>query len=153
MAKREHKVILPKFGKYLAYLRKSRNLKQSQVIYKSRRIKDGCMISSSNLSRYEAGKTGDPSLSLLKTFSLIYNEPLENIVKILMEEKFEIDFDHKKPDHSFIKESDASYDIRLEDITEMIKKLNNNGMFILKAVLKGLINQKAFLNNKANPDA
>lgn len=111
------------------------------------------MISSSNLSRYEAGKTGDPSLSLLKTFSLIYNEPLENIVKILMEEKFEIDFDHKKPDHSFIKESDASYDIRLEDITEMIKKLNNNGMFILKAVLKGLINQKAFLNNKANPDA
>jgi len=69
MTKRTDKIILPKFGKYLEYLRKSKNLKQSQVIYKSNKIKNGSRISSSNLSRYEAGKTGDPSFSLLKTFS------------------------------------------------------------------------------------
>ncbi len=41
MIKRRDKVILPKFGKYLEHLRKSKNMKQSQVIYKSNKIKNG----------------------------------------------------------------------------------------------------------------
>lgn len=145
MTKRTDKVILPKFGKYLEYLRKSKNLKQSQVIYKSNKIKNGCRISSSNLSRYEAGKTGDPSLSLLKTFSIIYEEPLENIIKVLMEEKYDVDIGYKKLNQSYIKESEPIYALQLDEINEMIKKLNTNGLFMLKAILRGLGTQKEFL--------
>lgn len=147
MSSREHKVILPKFGKYLEYLRKSKNLKQSQVIYKSKKIKDGCKISSSNLSRYEAGKTGDPSLPLLKTFSIIYDEPLENIIKVLMKEKYGVEIEYEKLDQSYIKESEPIYTFQLEEINEMIKRLNGNGLFILKAILKGLTTQKEFLTD------
>ena len=145
MTKRTDKVILPKFGKYLEYLRKSKNLKQSQVIYKSNKIKNGCRISSSNLSRYEAGKTGDPSLSLLKTFSIIYEEPLENIIKVLMEEKYGVDIGYEKLHQSFIRESGSIYALELDEINEMIKKLNTNCLFVLKAILKGLCTQKEFL--------
>lgn len=145
MIKRTDKVILPKFGKYLEYLRKSKNLKQSQVIYKSNKIKNGCRISSSNLSRYEAGKTGDPSLSLLKTFSIIYEEPLENIIKVLMEEKYDVDIGHEKLSQSYIKESEPIYALQLDEINEMIKKLNTNGLSMLKAILRGLGTQKEFL--------
>ena len=145
MKKREHKVILPKFGRYLECLRKSKNLKQSQVIYKSKKIKGECEISSSNLSRYEAGKTGDPSLPLLKTFSIIYDEPLENIIKVLMEEKYGVDIGYKRTDQSFVKESEATYTFQLEEINEMIKSLNGNGLFTLKNILKGLVTQKEFL--------
>ena len=147
MAKRMDKVILPKFGKYLEYLRKSKNLKQSQVIYKSNKVKNGCRISSSNLSRYEAGKTGDPSLSLLKTFSIIYEEPLENIIKVLMEEKYGVDIGYEKLNQSYVKESEPIYALRLDEINEMIKKLNTNGLFMLKAVLRGLSTQKKFLSD------
>ena len=145
MAKMMDKVILPKFGKYLEYLRKSKNLKQSQVIYKSNKVKNGCRISSSNLSRYEAGKTGDPSLSLLKTFSIIYEEPLENIIKVLMEEKYGVNIGYEKLNQSYIKESEPIYALQLDEINEMIKKLNTNGLFMLKAVLRGLSTQKEFL--------
>ena len=145
MANREHKVILPKFGKYLEYLRKSKGLKQSQVIYKSKKIENGVSISSSNLSRYEAGKTGDPSLSLLKTFSIIYDEPLDNIARVLMKEKYGVDIAYERLDQSYVKESEPIYSFQLGEIDEMIKRLNGNGLFILKAVLKGLINQKEFL--------
>ena len=145
MIKRTDKVILPKFGKYLEYLRKSKNLKQSQVIYKSSKIKNGCRISSSNLSRYEAGKTGDPSLSLLKTFSTIYEEPLENIIKVLMEEKYGVNIGYEKLNQSYIKESEPIYALQLDEINEMIKKLNTNGLFILKAILRGFGTQKEFL--------
>jgi transcriptional regulator with XRE-family HTH domain len=145
MAKRTDNVILPKFGKYLEYLRKSKNLKQSQVIYKSNKIKNGCRISSSNLSRYEAGKTGDPSLSLLKTFSIIYEEPIENIIKVLMEEKYGVDTVYNKSNQSYIKESEPIYTLQLDEINEMIKKLNANGLIMLKANLKGMITQKEFL--------
>jgi transcriptional regulator with XRE-family HTH domain len=145
MTKRTDKVILPKFGKYLEYLRKSRNLKQSQVIYKSSKIKNGCRISSSNLSRYEAGKTGDPSLSLLKTFSTIYEEPLENIINVLMEEKYGVDIGYEKLNQSYIKESEPIYALQLDEINEMIKKLNTNGLFMLKAILRGFSTQKEFL--------
>jgi len=145
MTKRTDKVILPKFGKYLEYLRKSKNLKQSQVIYKSSKIKNGCRISSSNLSRYEAGKTGDPSLSLLKTFSTIYEEPLENIIKVLMEEKYGVNIGYEKLNQSYIKESEPIYALQLDEINEMIKKLNTNGLFILKAILRGFGTQKEFL--------
>ena len=138
-------MILPKFGKYLEYLRKSKNLKQSQVIYKSNKIKNGCSISSSNLSRYEAGKTGDPSLSLLKTFSIIYEEPLENIIKVLMEEKYGVDTGYEKLNQSYIKESGPIYALQLDEINEMIKELNTNGLFMLKAILRGLGTQKEFL--------
>ncbi|ODS33155.1 MAG: Helix-turn-helix domain protein [Candidatus Scalindua rubra] len=147
MTKRAHKVMLPRFGKYLEYLRKSKNLKQSQVIYKSKKIKDGCKISSSNLSRYEAGKTGDPSLPLLKTFSIIYDEPLENIIKVLMKEKYGVDIEYEKLNQSYIKESESIYIFQLEEINEMIKRLNSNGLFMLKAVLKGLTTQKEFLTD------
>ncbi len=147
MIKRADKVILPKFGKYLEHLRKSKNLKQSQVIYKSNKVKNGCRISSSNLSRYEAGKTGDPSLSLLKTFSLIYEEPLENIINVLMEEKYGVDIVYKKLDQSYIKESDSIYALQLDEIDEMIKKLNTNGLFTLKTILRGLSTQKDFLED------
>ncbi|MBT3881136.1 MAG: hypothetical protein HOF76_19110 [Candidatus Scalindua sp.] len=145
MTKRTDKIILPKFGKYLEYLRKSKNLKQSQVIYKSNKIKNGSRISSSNLSRYEAGKTGDPSFSLLKTFSIIYEEPLENIIKVLMEEKYGVDIGYKKLDQSYIKESEPIYALQLDEINELIKKLNTNGLFMLKAILRGLGTQKEFL--------
>ena len=145
MTKRTDKIILPKFGKYLEYLRKSKNLKQSQVIYKSNKIKNGSRISSSNLSRYEAGKTGDPSFSLLKTFSIIYEEPLENIIKVLMEEKYGVDIGYKKLDQSYIKESEPIYALQLDEINELIKKLNTNGRFMLKAILRGLGTQKEFL--------
>jgi len=145
MAKRTDNVILPKFGKYLEYLRKSKNLKQSQVIYKSNKTKNGCRISSSNLSRYEAGKTGDPSLSLLKTFSIIYEEPIENIIKVLMEEKYGVDTVYNKSNQSYIKESEPIYTLQLDEINEMIKKLNANGLIMLKANLKGMITQKEFL--------
>ncbi len=144
MTKRTDKVILPKFGKYLEYLRKSKNLKQSQVIYKSNKVKNGCRISSSNLSRYEAGKTGDPSLSLLKTFSTIYEEPLENIIKVLMEEKYGVDIGYEKLNQSYIKESEPIYALQLDEINELIKKLNTNGLFMLKALLRGLGTQKEF---------
>lgn len=145
MAKRAHKVILPRFGKYLEYLRKSRNLKQSQVIYKSTKIKEGCKISSSNLSRYEAGKTGDPSLSLLKTFSIIYDEPLENIIKVLMKDKYNVDIEYEKLNQSYIKESEPIYALQLDEINETIKRLNSNGLLMLKAILRGLTTQKEFL--------
>jgi transcriptional regulator with XRE-family HTH domain len=145
MTKRAHKVILPRFGKYLEYLRKSKKLKQSQVIYKSKKIKDGCKISSSNLSRYEAGKTGDPSLPLLKTFSIIYDEPLENIIKVLMKEKYGVDIEYEKLNQSYIKESESIYALQLDEINEMIKRLNSKGMFMLKAILKGLTTQEEFL--------
>ncbi len=145
MTKRTDKVILPKFGKYLEYLRKSKNLKQSQVIYKSNKVKNGCRISSSNLSRYEAGKTGDPSFLLLKTFSIIYEEPLENIIKVLMEEKYGVDIGYEKLNQSYIKESEPIYALQLDEINEMIKKLNTNGLFMLKAILRGLGTQKEFL--------
>ena len=145
MTKRTDKIILPKFGKYLEYLRKSKNLKQSQVIYKSNKIKNGSRISSSNLSRYEAGKTGDPSFSLLKTFSIIYEEPLENIIKVLMEEKYGVDIGYEKLNQSFIKESEPIYALQLDEINELIKKLNTNGLFMLKAILRGLGTQKEFL--------
>jgi transcriptional regulator with XRE-family HTH domain len=120
-------------------------LKQSQVIYKSNKIKNGSRISSSNLSRYEAGKTGDPSFSLLKTFSIIYEEPLENIIKVLMEEKYGVDIGYKKLDQSYIKESEPIYALQLDEINELIKKLNTNGLFMLKAILRGLGTQKEFL--------
>jgi transcriptional regulator with XRE-family HTH domain len=145
MTNRADKVILPKFGKYLEHLRKNKNLKQSQVIYKSNKIKKGCRISSSNLSRYEAGKTGDPSLSLLKTFSIIYEEPLENIINVLMEEKYGVDIGYEKLNQSHIKESESIYALQLDEIDEMIKKLNTNGLFTLKTILKGLSTQKEFL--------
>ena len=145
MTNRTDKVILPKFGKYLEYLRKSKNLKQSQVIYKSNKIKNGCRISSSNLSRYEAGKTGDPSLSLLKTFSIIYEEPIENIIKVLMEEKYGVNIGYEKLNQSYIKESEPIYALQLDEINEMIKKLNTNGLFMLKAILRGFGTQKEFL--------
>ena len=145
MTKRTDKVILPKFGKYLEYLRKSKNLKQSQVIYKSSKIKNGCRISSSNLSRCEAGKTGDPSLPLLKTFSTIYEEPLENIIKVLMEEKYGVNIGYEKLNQSYIKESEPIYALQLDEINEMIKKLNTNGLFMLKAILRGFGTQKEFL--------
>ncbi|MCR4288659.1 MAG: hypothetical protein NUV86_00135 [Candidatus Scalindua sp.] len=145
MTKRADKVILPKFGKYLEYLRKGKNLKQSQVIYKSSKIKNGCRISSSNLSRYEAGKTGDPSLPLLKTFSIIYEEPLENIIKVLMEEKYGVDIGYEKLNQSCIKESGPIYALQLDEINEMIRKLNTNGLFVLKAILRGFGTQKEFL--------
>ncbi len=144
MTKRTDKVILPKFGKYLEYLRKSKNLKQSQVIYKINKVENGYRISSSNLSRYEAGKTGDPSLSLLKIFSTIYEEPLENIIKVLMEEKYGVDIGYGKLNQSYIKESGPLYALHLDEINEMIKKLNTNGLIILKAVLKGIGTQKEF---------
>ncbi len=145
MTKRTDKVILPKFGKYLEYLRKSKNLKQSQVIYKSSKINNGCRISSSNLSRYEAGKTGDPSLPLLKTFAIIYEEPLENIIKVLMEEKYDVDIGYDKQNQSYIKESEPIYSLRLDEINEMIKRLNADGLIMLKANLKGMTTQKEFL--------
>jgi transcriptional regulator with XRE-family HTH domain len=145
MTKRTDKVILPKFGKYLEYLRKNKNLKQSQVIYKSNKAKNGCRISSSNLSRYEAGKTGDPSLSLLKTFSTIYEEPIENIIKVLMEEKYGVDIGYEKLNQSFIKESEPIYALQLDEINEMINKLNTNGLFMLKSILRGIGTQKEFL--------
>jgi transcriptional regulator with XRE-family HTH domain len=144
MTKRTDKIILPKFGKYLEYLRKNKNLKQSQVIYKSNKVKNGCRISSSNLSRYEAGKTGDPSLSLLKTFSIIYEEPLENIINVLMEEKYGVDIGYEKLNQSYIKESESIYALQLDEIDEMIKKLNTNGLFTLKTILRGLSTQKEF---------
>ncbi|MFQ5685611.1 MAG: hypothetical protein ACE5GV_03020 [Candidatus Scalindua sp.] len=147
MTKRTHKVILPRFGKYLEYLRKNKKLKQSQVIYKSKKIKDGCKISSSNLSRYEAGKTGDPSLPLLKTFSIIYDEPLENFIKVLMKEKYGVDIEYEKLNQSYIKESESIYVLQLEEIEEMIKRLNNNGLFMLKVILKGLATQEEFLTD------
>ena len=145
MTKRAHKVILPRFGKYLEYLRKSKKLKQSQVIYKSKKIKDGCKISSSNLSRYEAGKTGDPSLPLLKTFSIIYDELLENIIKVLMKEKYGVDIEYEKLNQSYIKESESIYALQVDEVNEMIKRLNSNSLFMLKAILKGLTTQKEFL--------
>lgn len=147
MSKREHKVILPGFGNYLKRLRKKKNLKQSQVIYKSKKIKDGCEISSSNLSRYEAGKTGDPSLPLLKTFSTIYNEPLENITKVLMEEKFGVNLDYEKLNNFIIKEKTQDFVVQEEEVIEMIKRLNSDGMIILKTVIKGLISQKLLLKD------
>ena len=147
MTKRTDKVILPKFGKYLEYLRKSKNLKQSQVIYKSNKVKNGYRISSSNLSRYEAGKTGDPSLPLLITFSIIYEEPLENIIKVLMEEKYGVDIGYEKLNKSHIKESESIYALQLDEIDEMIKQLNTNGLFTLKAILRGISTQKEFLSD------
>ncbi len=141
--KREHRVVLPRFGEYLELLRKSRKLNQSQVIYKSRTTPGCCRISSSNISRYESGKTGDPSLAILRSFSIIYKTPLSNIVRVLLEEKYGIKLG-EEAGPEFVKEPEPVYDLKIKEIVEMLKKLNDSGLLATKAAVKGFLGQEAF---------
>lgn len=142
--KREHRVVLPRFGEYLELLRKSRKLNQSQVIYKSKTTPDCCRISSSNISRYESGKTGDPSLAILRSFSIIYKTPLSNIVRVLLEEKYGIKLGEKAVPE-FIKEPEPVYDLKIKEIVEMLEKLNDTGLAATKAAIKGFLEEEEFL--------
>lgn len=144
MKKREHKVILPRFGEYLTLLRKSRRLNQSQVIYKSKHTPGCCEISSSNVSRYESGKTGDPSQEILRSFSIIYKTPLSNIVRVLMEEKYGTKLMGEEAGAGFVNEPEPVYDLKIREIVEMLKKLNDNGLTATKAAVKGFLEQEGF---------
>ncbi|HHT9125082.1 MAG TPA: helix-turn-helix domain-containing protein [Candidatus Brocadiia bacterium] len=145
MKKREHRVVLPRFGEYLRLLRKSRGLKQAQVIYKSRTTPGCCRIPSSNISRYEAGKTGEPSSIILRTFSIIYKTPLVNIARVLMEEKYGIKLD-EGAGSKFVKEPEPLYDLKVKEIVEMLRKLNESGLASVKAATKGFLEEKKFLH-------
>jgi len=85
------------------------------------------------------------SFRLLKTFSIIYDEPLENIIKVLMKDKYNVDIEYEKLNQSYIKESEPIYALQLDEINETIKRLNSNGLLMLKAILRGLTTQKEFL--------
>lgn len=143
MKKREHKVVLPRFGEYLTLLRKSRKLNQSQVVYKTKVTPGCCTISSGNLSRYESGKTGDPSLAILRCFSVIYRTPLSNIVRVLAEEKYGTKLTGEGG-AEFVREPEPVYDLKIREIVEMLKKLNDNGLAAAKAAVKGFLEQEAF---------
>lgn len=144
MKKREHRVMLPRFGEYLELLRKSRKLNQAQVVYKSKTTPGCCWVSTSNISRYESGKTGDPSQAILKSFSIIYKTPLSNIVRVLMEEKYEVKVTGEETAPGFVKEPEPVYDLKIREIVEMLKKLNDNGLAAAKAAIKGFLEQEAF---------
>ena len=143
MKKREHKVVLPRFGEYLKLLRKSRKLNQSQVIYKSKTTPGCCRILSSNISRYESGKTGEPSPAILRSFSIIYKTPLINILKVLMEEKYGIRLG-EEAGPEFIKEPEPVYDLKIREIVGLLKKLNDNGLAATKAAVKGFLEEEKF---------
>lgn len=148
MAKREHKVTLPEFGKYLTRLRENRKLKQAQVIYKSKKLKGAAKITSSNISRYEAGKTADPSLAILRTFSIIYKEPLENITLALMNEKYGVTLNKEKAAKINLNVEDPQGDFIFQEkeFTDKILKLNTRGITVLATVLDGLLAQKKLLS-------
>ncbi|HLG30711.1 MAG TPA: helix-turn-helix transcriptional regulator [Candidatus Brocadiales bacterium] len=143
MKKREHRVMLPRFGEYLTLLRKSKKLKQGQVIYKSKTTPGCCKVSSSNISRYESGKTGDPSLAILRSFSIIYKTPLSNIVRVLLEEKYGIKLG-EEAGAEFVKEPEPVYDLKIREIVGLLKKLNDNGLAAAKAAVQGFQGQERF---------
>ncbi len=147
MGKQEFKVVLPEFGKYLKHLRKSRKLKQTQVVYRSKSIENGIKFTTSSISRYESGKFTDPSLLLLQTFSIVYDEPIENFVKVIMEEKYAVNIEPRLSGNHDSSLSASNYVLILEEMGGMIKLLNGKGLFVLKSLLKGLIMQREFLKS------
>ena len=64
-----------------------------------------------------------------------------------MEEKYDVDIGYDKQNQSYIKESEPIYTLQLDEINELIKKLNTYGLILLKANLKGMITQKEFLED------
>ncbi|MBI4007760.1 MAG: hypothetical protein HY354_04610, partial [Planctomycetes bacterium] len=104
-----------------------------------------CRIPSSNISRYEAGKTGEPSSIILRTFSIIYKTPLVNIARVLMEEKYGIKLD-EGAGSKFVKEPEPLYDLKVKEIVEMLRKLNESGLASVKAATKGFLEEKKFLH-------
>lgn len=144
MKKREHRIILPRFGEYLALLRKSRKLNQAQVVYKSKTMPGCCWVSTSNISRYESGKTGDPSQAILKSFSIIYKTPLSNIARVLTEEKYGIKLLGEEAGAGFVREPEPVYDLKIREIVEMLKKLNDDGLAATRAAVRGFLEQEGF---------